>query len=410
MSMRKVITINLNGNAYQVDDVGYEALRAYLERAEAQLAGNPDRAEIVTDLEQAIGDKCDTFLGSHKTVVSASEVEQILKEMGPVEGATQTAEASSNDVGGKSGDSATSADSAQPRAAKADRRLFRLPEQGMMGGVCAGFAAYFNVDVVWVRLAFVLLTIITGVWFFVWLVMLFVMPRANSPEEVAAAFGEPFNARDVIDRAKKKYTEFSSAAAEAGRRQWQQHEPNMKCAAEDIRQGFSNFRPHVRAMGSEMRRAARQQRAYMHAKLRMNRDARWDISYGSRIAAGISLPILSVISAALFVAFMVVLFSILMGGTILSWTPLSVMPMWVAIVVACVAYAIVAGPISLARHTARRYANNGRAFGWASPLDGLLWLALVVLFFWAATQFVPGLGATVERLFNEGHSTISISV
>jgi hypothetical protein len=42
--MQKVITINLNGNAYQLDETGYEALRAYLDHAEAQLANNPDNA------------------------------------------------------------------------------------------------------------------------------------------------------------------------------------------------------------------------------------------------------------------------------------------------------------------------------------------------------------------------------
>jgi len=35
--MHKVIVINLNGNAYQLDEIGYDAVRAYLDRAEAQL-------------------------------------------------------------------------------------------------------------------------------------------------------------------------------------------------------------------------------------------------------------------------------------------------------------------------------------------------------------------------------------
>ncbi len=84
--MQKVVTINLNGNAYQTDEAGYTALIAYLEGAERSLKDNPDRAEILADLEQAIADKCRGFLGPHKTVVTAAEVEQIIREMGPVEG------------------------------------------------------------------------------------------------------------------------------------------------------------------------------------------------------------------------------------------------------------------------------------------------------------------------------------
>ena len=84
--MQKVITINLNGNAYQIDEAGYAALVAYLEGAERSLKDNPDRAEILADLEQAIADKCRRFLGPHKTVVTAAEVDQIIREMGPVDG------------------------------------------------------------------------------------------------------------------------------------------------------------------------------------------------------------------------------------------------------------------------------------------------------------------------------------
>src|SRR5436309_746633 len=84
--MQKVITINLNGNAYQLDEPGYVALHAYLVEAAARLEGNPDRAEILADLERAVAEKCLRLLGRGKTVVSALEVDQILREIGPVDG------------------------------------------------------------------------------------------------------------------------------------------------------------------------------------------------------------------------------------------------------------------------------------------------------------------------------------
>ena len=57
MIMRPVITISLNGNSYQLEQEGYEALRAYLATAEARLADNPDKAEILADLEQALAEQ-----------------------------------------------------------------------------------------------------------------------------------------------------------------------------------------------------------------------------------------------------------------------------------------------------------------------------------------------------------------
>jgi len=98
--MQRVISINLNGNAYQIDEAGCDALRDYLDEADRALAGNPDRREIVADLEQAIADKCQAFLGPHKSVVTADEVAQIIKEMGPIEtpaGAAGEDEAGSRD-------------------------------------------------------------------------------------------------------------------------------------------------------------------------------------------------------------------------------------------------------------------------------------------------------------------------
>lgn len=43
------------------------------------------------------------------------------------------------------------------------RRLTRSRSQGVVAGVCAGFAEYYNVDVVLVRLLFVILTIFGAV-------------------------------------------------------------------------------------------------------------------------------------------------------------------------------------------------------------------------------------------------------
>lgn len=43
------------------------------------------------------------------------------------------------------------------------RRFVRLPEDGKIAGVCAGLAAYFDADVTIVRLVWVILSIIPGV-------------------------------------------------------------------------------------------------------------------------------------------------------------------------------------------------------------------------------------------------------
>src|SRR5262252_2628273 len=169
--MQKVVTISLNGIAYQLEEPGYNQLRDYLERAEGRLKDSPDRTEVMADLEQAVGEKCRAVLGPHKTVVSTEEVERIIAEMGPVESADEKAAGA---AGAASDASGSESFSPPPR-----KRLYQIKEGAMLSGVCNGIAAYLNVDVTWVRLAFVLLTIFTGVWIVVYLVMMLIVPVAH---------------------------------------------------------------------------------------------------------------------------------------------------------------------------------------------------------------------------------------
>src|ERR1700690_3773124 len=85
LNMNTVIIINLNGNAFHLEEPGFQALRAYLERAQGQLKDNPDKAEIMADLEQAIADKCAHFLRPHKNVLIAAKIDGVLKKMGRVQ-------------------------------------------------------------------------------------------------------------------------------------------------------------------------------------------------------------------------------------------------------------------------------------------------------------------------------------
>lgn len=190
MNMKTVITLSLNGKAYTLEDPGHARLRAYLDEAERALAQDPDRAEILHDLEQAIGEKCAKTLDAHKDVVSAAEIEQIIAEMGPVQAADAQGAAST------------------PSGA-APRKLYQIREGALIAGVCNGIGVYLNVDVTVVRVAFVLLTFLTGgFWILLYIVLWLLVPTADTFEQRAAARGVPFNAQQLMERAKLKYTEF----------------------------------------------------------------------------------------------------------------------------------------------------------------------------------------------------------
>ena len=218
--MQKVIGINLNGNAYQLDESGYEALREYLARAEQALSKNPDRAEILRDLEQAIAEKCQRYLGAHKSVVTASEVNQIIAEMGPVDAAAGTSR--------ERGESSEQPGAEETGQRSTPKRLYRIVDGAMIAGVCNGLAAYFQVDVTIVRIAFVAAALLTkGFAIVAYIVMMFDVPEAKTPQARAAAAGTPFNAKEIIDRAKKQY----AAGQKQWRRQWRQQRRHWRAAA-----------------------------------------------------------------------------------------------------------------------------------------------------------------------------------
>ena len=185
--MQRVVTINLNGNSYQLDESAYDALQAYLGGAEAALANNPDRAEVLRDLEQAIADKAGSYLSAHKNVVSGAEMAKIIAEMGPVEGAPDGA------------DAGAAAASEAPR-----KRLYRVAENSAIAGVCSGIGAYFDLDANLIRLLFIVAALVSGgAAILVYAVLMFVIPSAQTSADWAAAHGAPFNAQEVIDRAKR---------------------------------------------------------------------------------------------------------------------------------------------------------------------------------------------------------------
>jgi phage shock protein C len=57
-----------------------------------------------------------------------------------------------------------------------ERRLQRSRTEKMIGGVCGGLAAYFNVDPTLVRVLWVAITLIAGVGILLYLILWVVMP------------------------------------------------------------------------------------------------------------------------------------------------------------------------------------------------------------------------------------------
>jgi phage shock protein PspC (stress-responsive transcriptional regulator) len=347
--MNKVVTVNLNGNAYSLEEPAYEALRAYLDGADTRLSGNPDRAEIMADLEQAIADKCRRHLGPQKSVIGSDEMNSILEQMGPVEAEPE---------GGPSG--ARAAEDGSRTRAGTPRRLYLVREGAMFAGVCTGLAAYFNIDVAFVRIGFVVATLLSGgIWILAYLIMMFVVPKAGTAEERAAAHGEPFSAQELVDRAKQHY----AGLREQGSR-WQ-----------------DDWRRRRRA--KRRQRAAEREREFWRSAGELEYQG-----YGTRVLAGFMVPVFTALGALLFVALVLAVLSLVMTGGILDWTLPADVPVWAAVLVLVLAYHAVLIPLRAASRASYE-ATAGPRHGWVAAADGLLWIGFAALLFWIAFEASP---------------------
>jgi phage shock protein PspC (stress-responsive transcriptional regulator) len=420
--MRTVITISLNGNAYQLDAVGFDALRAYLQVAEQRLAGNPDQAEILADLEQAIADKCNRFLGPHKNVVSADEVAEVIREMGPVDGGAGeaaghtagssagagmgsggigAAAAAAADANANAGSAYTAGEYAEavgeswsaegsragyagattsPSAAAAPgetpRRLYQIREGSVFSGVCKGLAAYLNIDVSVIRILFIVLAVVTGgVWVLVYLVMMFVVPFAETSEQHAAAHGWPFNAEELISRAKTHYAAFKESE-KWRRKQWREERRMWN----DQRKQWKQERKAWERAGTYGAPPPPPPPWSGAAPTGANPA---NMSYSSQVVHGALTPLVELVGALLFIAFLFALYSIVTKHRVFGLGLPGDVPGWVAILVLIVLYRVIVSPLRQAR-----YGVYGPHFGHGvlALFGVLIWLAIVTFAGWLAWQ------------------------
>ena len=168
--MQKVIQIGLSGHStmFQLDEDAYNALQSYLDRACTRLKRDPDREEVLCDIEQSIGDKLALLLHSENRILNRGEVDSVLAQVGAV------------DTG--SGDARVESQLDRPR------RLCRIEEGQWFAGVCEGLAAYSSIAVEWVRAIFVIATIATGgAIALLYLVLMFALPVVRTHREYTAS-------------------------------------------------------------------------------------------------------------------------------------------------------------------------------------------------------------------------------
>ena len=178
--MKKTYSVNLGNRVYNIDDDAYLRLKDYLDRIESHFSDQKEREDIINDIEMRISELFNERLGSVRQVITLKDVEETIKIMG--------------DPHEISGDEEQA--SASKERSYGPRRLYRDPDDRMIGGVCSGLGAYLGLDPVIVRILFILF-LIFGIGFLVYIILWIVVPEARTTAQKLEMRGDPVNVSNI---------------------------------------------------------------------------------------------------------------------------------------------------------------------------------------------------------------------
>ncbi len=197
--MNKTININLGGYFFHIDENAYKKLRRYLDAIAKSLSDDPQgKNEIIADIEARISELLSEKILDARQVVNEQDISDVIKIMGEPEDYTEGEE------------SYTDNSYQYSRRKNNSKKLYRDGDDKFLGGVAAGIAHYFDVDVIWIRLAFILLLFGGGFSLLLYIILWVLLPEAKTTAEKLQMEGEPVN----IDNIEKKIREELNSATE----------------------------------------------------------------------------------------------------------------------------------------------------------------------------------------------------
>jgi phage shock protein PspC (stress-responsive transcriptional regulator) len=84
-------------------------------------------------------------------------------------------------------------------------RMYRDPDNRIIGGVCSGMGAYWNIDPLIVRIIFIALILAGGIGAMVYLILYIVLPEAKTTAQKIEMKGDPVNIHNIKEAVKKEF-------------------------------------------------------------------------------------------------------------------------------------------------------------------------------------------------------------
>ena len=265
--MKKNISINISGIIFHIEEDGYNQLKEYLESITRYFSTFEESTEIMADIESRIAEIFLAKLTEGKQVITAEDVESLIGTMGSIRDFQAIEEQEIAEEKEEAPEEEEKGPSEGPRRLFRDenrqllggvcsgiayyfnidplwirlivlilflgsygilliiyvvlwivvpgrkdlpedqslKKMFRNPDDTVVGGVASGIAAYFGIEVAIVRLLFALSILLGGTGIIAYIILWIILPEAKTITDKVQMKGEPVTLSNIESNIKKSF-------------------------------------------------------------------------------------------------------------------------------------------------------------------------------------------------------------
>lgn len=181
--MKRTVSGTIGHRGFQVEEDAWQEITSYLDSLRGIYAQEKDCEEIIRDIEDRIGEHLWEWRGAQGQVIGIADVQRVIGLVGAPQ-----------DLSGDSKRTNSSRVNPTPR-----KKLYRDPDNRVLGGICSGLSYYFNTDVVVIRIlaAATLFLGLAGFW--IYIIMWLITPKANTRTQKLEMRGVPVTPENLND-------------------------------------------------------------------------------------------------------------------------------------------------------------------------------------------------------------------
>lgn len=160
--MKKVIDLSIGRMSFSLEEDAYLRLNCYLKSFERSIADPNERVEVMQDVESRVAEIFLKEQDFRDQVINIQIVNKVISILGEIDPLNEEQTVMENEyTSGK-------------------KKIYRDPNQKMLGGICAGLGVYLNIDPTIIRIIVVLLSICYGSGLIIYLILWLIIPEAST--------------------------------------------------------------------------------------------------------------------------------------------------------------------------------------------------------------------------------------